>query len=188
MNNGFEKIGEFELDMEALAKPVLKWTLILSILFVGIHYLINPFPSFSISGFLLSILFIIGEYILLIFLHEICHLIGFYVFCGSSISQLKMGLDLKIGIAYATTTQFMRNKDARKALLLPFWLTGVLPLIAGIYYDQLTLTLVSAWLIVGAYGDFAMYKKLRTVPSSIYVLDDSTQPKLHLYKKSDVHD
>lgn len=181
--NHFEKVGEFELNLEKLAKTALQTTIITSVLVIFIHYLANPLHSFSLSIFILSFFLVVLYYIVLIFLHEICHLIGFIVFCGVPLSSLKMGLNLKAGVAYATTTSLMRNKGARKALLLPFWLTGVLPLIIGIYYNHLPLTIVSAWLMVGALGDFQMYIKLRHMDSSIYVQDDIEKPKLHFYKK-----
>lgn len=183
--NDFEKIGEYELNLEKLAKSGLKGTVILSILALALHYIINPLPSFSFSSFFLGMLLVAIYYVGLICLHELCHLIGFVVFCGTKLSSLKVGLNLKAGVAYATTTELMRNKDARKALLLPFWLTGVLPLVAGIYYDHFALTIVSAWLIVGALGDFSMYFKLKKMPKEIYVLDDSEKPKLHFYKKTE---
>lgn len=181
----FEKIGEFELNLESLAKILLQSTLAITFVATVLHYLINPFPSFSITNLLLAIGLVVVYYIALIALHELCHLIGFIIFCGARFSSLKVGVDLKKGIAYATTSDFMRNKDARKALLLPFWLTGLLPLIIGIYFNHFPLTLVSAWMIVGALGDFKMYSHLKKLDSNIYVLDDSENPKLHFYKKTE---
>lgn len=181
----FEKIGEFELNLESLAKTLLQSTIVLTLVATLLHYLINPFPSFSVINLLIATGLVIVYYIVLIMLHELCHLIGFVVFCGAKLSSLKVGVDLKKGIAYATTTDFMRNKGARKALLLPFWLTGILPLFIGIYYGHFPLTLVSAWMIVGALGDFKMYGQLKKLDPSIYVLDDSENPKLHFYKKTE---
>lgn len=183
--NHFEKVDEFELNIEKLGKTALHATIITSLLAIIIHYLVNPLPHFSFKIFISSLFLVSLYYILLIFLHEICHLIGFIIFCHAPFPSLKVGLDLKKGVAYATTTKLMRNKDARKALLLPFWLTGVLPLIIGIYQNHLPLTVVSAWLIVGALGDFQMYAQLRRVDSSFYVQDDTEKPKLHFYVKHD---
>ena len=44
-----------------------------------------------------------------------------------------VGVNLKMGIAYATTDQLMTNRAIRKALLLPFWMTGIVPAIIGLY-------------------------------------------------------
>ena len=38
-----------------------------------------------------------------------------------------VGVNFKLGIAYATTDKLMTNRAIRKALLLPFWMTGILP-------------------------------------------------------------
>lgn len=181
----FEKIGEYELNLESLAKTLLQSTIGITFVATLLHYLINPFPSFSVTNLLLAIGLVVVYYIALIALHELCHLIGFVIFCGAKLSSLKVGVDLKKGVAYATTTDLMRNNDARKALLLPFWLTGILPLIVGIYYAHFPLTLVSAWMIVGALGDFKMYSQLKKLDDNIYVLDDSENPKLHFYKKTE---
>lgn len=182
--NNFEKIGDYELNLEYLGKLSIKAMFILFPIILCLHYLINPFPDFTFGNFLFSTFLVILYYITLIFLHEICHLVGFILFTDAKLSSLRIGLDLKKGIAYATTTAFMSNKGARKALLLPFWLTGIIPLIAAIYSNHLPLTIVSILLIIGAIGDFAMYRKLRTLDSSVYILDDPEKPMLHFYKKN----
>lgn len=183
--SNFKKVGEYELNLEKLTKTTLLVTFISSLVVIVIHYLINPWSHFSI-GIFISSFFLVGiYYIILIFLHEICHLIGFIIFCGAPLSSLKIGLDLKSGVAYATTSHFMRNKDIRKALLLPFWLTGFLPFVIAIYYNHLPLSIVSTWLIVGALGDFQMYNKIRKIDSTFYIQDDAEKPKLHFYKKTE---
>jgi len=86
-----------------------------------------------------------------------------------------------MGIAYATTDQLMTNRAIRKALLLPFWTTGILPAFIGLYIGSGLLVSLSALLIGGAAGDFAMYKELKELPDDWVVKDDPELPKLYVY-------
>jgi len=86
-----------------------------------------------------------------------------------------------MGVAYATADQLMDNKGIRKALLLPFWMTGVLPAVLALYFNDGVLLLLGAMLIGGAAGDFAMYKELKKFPDDALVKDDPELPKLYVY-------
>ncbi len=94
---------------------------------------------------------------------------------------MKVGVNLKLGIAYATTDKPMTNRAIRKALLLPFWLTGILPAIIGLYIGSGVLIILSALLIGGAVGDFAMYKELKKLPDDWLIKDDPELPRLYVY-------
>lgn len=95
---------------------------------------------------------------------------------------MKVGIDLKLGIAYATTDKLMTNRSIRKALLLPFWMTGILPAIIGLYIGNGVLIILSAFLIGGAAGDFVMYLALKELPDDWLIKDDPKLPRLYAYK------
>ncbi|WP_237262305.1 DUF3267 domain-containing protein [Sporosarcina ureae] len=120
-------------------------------------------------------------YILLIVIHEFFHLLGFRIFCHVPWKNVAYGVNLKMGVAYATADQLMDNKGIRKALLLPFWMTGVLPAVLALYFNDGVLLLLGAMLIGGAAGDFAMYKELKKFPDHAMVKDDPELPKLYVY-------
>ncbi len=170
-----------ELDIKKLMMDNIVVTSGLVILFVAIQYICFKDFDFSfwsmISG---SILFAI-LYILFIVLHEAFHLIGFMVFGGVPFKSLKYGLNLELGIAYATTEHPLPNHAMKKALLLPFWTTGVLPTIAGFYFNSTVFVIVGAFLIAGAVGDFSMYLELRKYPKNALIQDDPHLPKLYVY-------
>ena len=94
------------------------------------------------------------------------------------------GVNLQMGVAYATTTIPIQNNAMKKALLLPFWVTGVLPMIIGFWIGSLLLVLLGAWLIAGAAGDFAMYKELRKYPNDSLIKDDPVKPRLYVLRKT----
>ncbi|MCW1929050.1 DUF3267 domain-containing protein [Bhargavaea beijingensis] len=137
--------------------------------------------SFSFGGFLLGLLLFAVGYAVLIVLHEACHLLGFRIFGGVPFRKMAYGVNLEMGIAYATTEIPLRNRPMRRALLLPLWLTGVLPGIIGIWLDSQLLILLSAFLIGGAAGDLEMNRQLKKLPDNWLIRDDPEKPKLYAY-------
>lgn len=171
-----------ELQMKKIATYNLWLTLGLSILFFIINSILHQRYSVSFSAW--SILLFFVGYIVLIVLHEIFHLIGFMVFGKAKYKDLNYGLNLKLGVAYATTTKPLRNDAMKKALLLPFWTTAVIPSIIGFAYDSFLFVILGAFLIAGAIGDFFMYKELRKFPKDALVKDDPELPRLYVYSTS----
>lgn len=175
-----EPTHTIELKMEEIAPKALWTNVFLVVLFAAAyHYLAEPLSfRFSLTGIFL---FIFG-YIALIVLHEAFHLIGFLLFGKVTLASLKYGVNLKLGIAYATTTTALRNKAMKKALLLPFWTTAVIPTVLGFWLDSQVLVLLGAMLAAGAIGDFYMYQALLKERKDAWVLDDPELPRLHIYE------
>jgi len=170
-----------KFDMKQISILNIWLTVALSLGFLIANGLIHQQISVTISIWDIP-LFII-YYIVLIGLHEIFHLIGFMIFGRVKFSQLEYGVNLRMGVAYATTTQALQNKAMKKALLLPFWTTGVIPTVIGFIISSNMLLLLGAFLIAGALGDFLMYKELRKFPDSALIKDDPELPRLYVYEK-----
>ncbi len=168
-----------EIDLPKVAKHSLTLTASTLFLLWILKIIIERDFSFSINVW--TVVFFIVGYILLIILHELFHLLGFRVFGGVPWKKMIVGVNLKMGIAYATTDQLMTNRAIRKALLLPFWMTGILPALIGLYIGSGLLVSLSALLIGGAAGDFAMFKELNELPDDWVVKDDPELPKLYVY-------
>lgn len=180
MESFTEATDIIELDIQKLAWQNLFWTISLMIIFFLINGVIQHefIIHITFSGFLLFVIL----YIVLIILHEVCHLLGFVLFGKAPLSSLKYGVILKLGVAYATTSKLLPNKAMKKALLLPFWLTGVIPALIGFIINSNLWLFLGAWLIAGAIGDFAMYGKLRKYPKQYLIKDDPSLPRLYVYK------
>ncbi len=89
----------------------------LVILFIAIQYICLKDFQFSFWGtFSASILFVV-LYIVLIILHETSHLIGFMLFGGVPFKSLKYGVNLELGVAYATTDQPLPNHAMKKSIV-----------------------------------------------------------------------
>ncbi|WP_432353684.1 DUF3267 domain-containing protein [Sporosarcina sp. A2] len=172
-----------DLDLQKVAKKGLWITLWVTVglfaLDCLIQLLIHQTLTFSFS--LWKFPAVIGGYIVLIVIHELFHLLGFRVFAGVPWRKMIVGMNLKLGIAYATTDEWMTNEAIRKALLLPFWTTGVLPAVIGLYLSSGVWLLLGGLLIGGAVGDFVMYKELRRFPDEWLVKDDPERPRLYLH-------
>jgi len=170
-----------DLNLQQVAKTSLIWTISFSVLLLLVTSLVHQDFSYDIS-WLGLFLFIVG-YIVFIVLHEIAHLVGFVLFAKVPWRSLDYGVNLKMGIAYATTSEPVRNKAMRKVLVLPFWMTGVLPAVIAIAINSPLLALIGAWLIAGAAGDFAMIKELRNVHDDAWIKDDPELPKLYVFEQ-----
>ena len=170
-----------KLDMKKIARMNIWLTLGLSIGFLVANGLIHQ--QFTVSISIWNILIFIVSYIALIGLHEIFHLLGFMIFGRVKFNQLEYGVNLKLGVAYATTTKPLTNKAMKKSLLLPFWTTGVIPSVLGFTTHSNLLVLLGAFLITGAIGDFYMYKELRKFPDTSLVKDDPDLPRLYVYEE-----
>lgn len=169
-----------EIDLPKVAKSGL-WLTILT--FVGLmlaKVLIDGEISLTVNVW--NVLFFIGGYVFLIILHELFHLLGFRVFGKVPWKSMIVGMNLKLGVAYATTDVPMTNRAIRKALLLPFWTTGVVPAVIGLVIGNGVWLGLAAFLIGGAAGDFAMHKELEKLPDDWLVKDDPELPKLYLFK------
>lgn len=169
-----------EIDLPKVAKnglwlTVLAWIVLMIGLVVLKGGIAFTFTIWTLLGFIIG-------YIVLIVLHEFFHLLGFWLFGKVPWKSMIVGVNLKMGIAYATTDKLMTNKAIRKALLLPFWTTGVVPALFGLFLENGMLIGLAALLIGGAAGDFEMYKELKKLPDDWVVRDDPKMPRLYVYK------
>lgn len=181
MENKEDYLSVIEIDLKKVTWSSFIVTILLSLL--GIFFYIWLYGGFEVIFSLIDLLYFFIGYVLLIILHEAFHLIGFYLFGKVPWSSMDYGVNLKMGIAYATTNIPLPNRAMKKALLLPFWTTGVLPMLIGYIIQSPMLVLLGAWLIAGAAGDFAMYKELKRYPNDVLIKDDPVKPKLYVLKK-----
>ena len=174
-----------DIDLPKVAKSGLYFTIIPLVSLLVVHFILEQGIYFRLTFF--TILWLLSGYIVLIILHEFFHLFGFRVFANVPWKSMKVGVNLKLGIAYATTDKLMTNRAIRKALLLPFWMTGILPAIIGLYIGSGILIVLSALLIGGAAGDFAMYKQLKELPDDWLIKDDPQLPRLYAFSPEQIN-
>ena len=181
MENNEETLAVIDINLKKVAWESIGLTVGLSITGLILFPWLTSITEITFS-FWNFLWFFIG-YVVLIILHECLHLVGFWLFGKAPWNSMDYGVNLKMGVAYATTTMPIPNSAMKKALLLPFWATGFLPMIFGFWIGSLSLVLLGAWLIAGAAGDFAMYKELRKYPNDLLIKDDPVKPRLYVLIK-----
>lgn len=173
-------IDTISIDLQKVAKKSVFYTLFALVFLLLVDSIIHQ--EFLLSISFVGVILTVFGYLLLILAHELTHLIGFKCFGQVSFRKMKIGVDFKKGVAYATMPEPITNSAMQKSLLFPLWLTGILPGLIGIYLHSGVLLLLSALLIGGAAGDLAMYKELRRFPKEQLILDDPHEPQLHVLK------
>lgn len=178
-----EKPHVISLHLQTVMKQSLYLTIVSLLLLHSLKWMLYSFSfnAFSLKAIVSGILIVSIGYFILIILHEFFHLLGFKLFGKVSWRSMKVGADLQQGIAYATTTMHMPNHAVKKALLLPFWMTGIVPAILGLIFDHTSFLILGALLIGGAAGDFSMYRQLKQYPNHWMVQDDPALPKMYIY-------
>ncbi|PEV98399.1 diaminopimelate epimerase [Bacillus cereus] len=126
-------------------------------------------------------LFIIAM-LVLICIHEAIHLIGFRYIGGVPWSELKWGVNWKLGIAYAHSKQVITVKQMKKVLMLPFVPTGILPIVLGLATNMQSISFLGILLTAGCIGDIALYQKVSKFPDDALVVDHPSKPQFTVYE------
>ncbi|HDR7543965.1 diaminopimelate epimerase [Bacillus cereus] len=126
-------------------------------------------------------LFIIAM-IVLVCIHEAIHLIGFRYIGGVPWSELKWGVNWKLGVAYAHSKQAVTVKQMKKVLMLPFLPTGILPIVLGLAMNLEPLSFLGILLTAGCIGDIALYQKVSKFPDDAQVIDHPSKPQFTVYE------
>ncbi|ENB9404490.1 MULTISPECIES: DUF3267 domain-containing protein [Bacillus cereus group] len=128
-----------------------------------------------------TFLFIIAM-LVLICIHEAIHLIGFRYIGGVPWSELKWGVNWKLGVAYAHSKQAITVKQMKKVLMLPFLPTGILPIVLGLAMNLEPLSFLGILLTAGCMGDIALYQKVSKFPDDALVKDHPSKPQFTVYE------
>ena len=100
--------------------------------------------------------------LVIVCIHEAIHLIGFRYIGGVPWSELKWGVNWKLGVAYAHSKQAITVKQMKKVLMLPFLPTGILPIVIGLATNMPSISFLGILLTAGCMGDIALYQKFQS--------------------------
>ncbi|MEF7556356.1 DUF3267 domain-containing protein [Bacillus thuringiensis] len=157
--------------------------LIIFALAIGISFL-HAFLSGGVQfevTLLTMFLFIIAM-LVIVCIHEAIHLIGFRYIGGVPWSELKWGVNWKLGVAYAHSKQAITVKQMKKVLMLPFLPTGILPIVVGIATNMPSISFLGILLTAGCMGDIALYQKVSKFPDDALVQDHPSKPQFTVYE------
>jgi hypothetical protein len=129
-----------------------------------------------------TVFLFISVMIVLVCIHEAIHLIGFRYIGGVPWSELKWGVNWKLGVAYAHSKQAVTVKQMKKVLMLPFLPTGILPIVLGLAMNLEPLSFLGILLTAGCIGDIALYQKVSKFPDDAQVIDHPSKPQFTVYE------
>ncbi|OQR53990.1 DUF3267 domain-containing protein [Bacillus sp. CDB3] len=138
--------------------------------------------GFQVEITLPTVLLFIIAMIVLVCIHEAIHLIGFRYIGGVPWSELKWGVNWKLGVAYAHSKKAITVKQMKKVLMLPFLPTGILPIVLGLAMNDQAISFLGILLTAGCIGDIALYQKVSKFPDDAQVIDHPSKPQFTVYE------
>jgi len=129
------------------------------------------------------VIFIVG-YIILMFLHEGIHAIGFIVFGKAKKEDVSFGVIIKQGMIYCTTKKPLLASAYKISVILPLIITGLIPLIVVIISGHFNYIFLFSLLVSGAAGDITMFNRIKRLNKNQLILDHPKAPAYYLmYEK-----
>ena len=178
MDNHVEQVL---LNEQKIMRQTLILTLILSILFVVINYILHPDFTFSFVRFLLGIVIYLVVSLLLVLINEMLNLLGYRFLCKVPLETLSFSIHLQKGLVYSKTTAKIRNAHYQSVFLTSFSITGIVPLAFAFSIGSYSLLLASASFIAGGLANFIGIFKLRKYPDDVLVKDEPENFLVHVF-------
>ncbi|WP_263703285.1 DUF3267 domain-containing protein [Bacillus thuringiensis] len=153
------------------------------VLAIGVSFLHSLLSGgFQIEITLSTMFLFIIAMLVLVCIHEAIHLIGFRYIGGVPWSELKWGVNWKLGVAYAHSKKEITVKQMKKVLMLPFLPTGILPIVLGLVMNLEPLSFLGILLTASCIGDIALYQKVSKFPDDAQVKDHPSKPQFTVYE------
>jgi hypothetical protein len=165
---------DVSIPIEALTVPGLVIGVGLALLAIAPYWVIHGFKeslTLSVGAAVGLILALIG----LLVAHELLHALGWMIAGRLGRDQISFGLDRKTLNPYTHVHVPMTARAYRFGAALPGILTGLLPTLAGWVIGSGPLTLLGAFMSIGAVGDLIILWVIRRVPGHTLVIDHPTR-------------
>lgn len=104
-------------------------------------------------------------------LHEFIHALFFSFFLPSRFQGIKFGFDDQHGIPFVHIREPISVLGFRIGAIMPLILLGVIPIVVGMYYGSISLTLFGALFTISASGDLLLIAKSRGIPPDQRIKD-----------------
>ncbi len=110
-----------------------------------------------------------------IVVHEGLHGLAM-VLCGVPPGEVRFGIQVSRGAAFATTRRPLSVGAYRFVLVLPLLLLGLAPLAVGLAIGNALVVKLGTFMVAGAGGDVAVLLALRRVGGTASVMDHPSEP------------
>lgn len=156
---------------------------------LSIVMFIIPFAIILIAGvkinFDISLGVSIVSIMLYLFMHEILHAIGYFLFTKDK-RNIKIGIVLEKGVLYAMCQERINKFGILISLLLPLIFLSFIALPIGLIYNMSWLGLLSIINFAGAVGDIFMTILILFAPSDVEYIDYNNDIGAYLLSESDM--
>ncbi|GIV57873.1 MAG: hypothetical protein KatS3mg042_0786 [Rhodothermaceae bacterium] len=173
---------DLTLPLDALLRPVLRWSVYLALLLFVPFVLVWGGPSYDLGGWPAAVLTVlaggvgaVGIYAISAVLHEALHALAMRVVAGVPWRSIRFGVRWRDGVAYVHTDRPMTVRAYRVVLAVPGLLQGVLPALAGLFYGNGWLLLYGYVMLVSSLGDAVMLRLLAPLDGATLVRDHPTE-------------
>jgi len=169
------------INEQTIVKQTIILTVILSILFTGINYFLQPGFSFNILRFILGVVIYLFVSLLLVIANELINIIGYRLRCKVARESISLSIYLEKGLIFSKTTEKIKNGHYQSVFLTSFSITGIIPLAIGFAIGSYPLLLASASFMAGGLANFIGINKLRKFPDDCLVQDVPEQFSVYVY-------
>ncbi len=169
------------VNEQKIMKQTIALTIVLSLLFTGINYFLNPGFSFSILRFFLGVVIYLFVSLFLVIANELINIIGYRSRCKVARESLSISIHLEKGLIFAKTSEKIKNGHYQSVFLTSFSITGIIPLAIGFSIGSYPLLLASASFIAGGLANFIGINKLRKFPDDCLVQDVPENFSVYVY-------
>ncbi|WP_059437057.1 DUF3267 domain-containing protein [Anaeromyxobacter sp. PSR-1] len=114
--------------------------------------------------------------------HELLHALAF-VIAGARASDLRLGVQLRRGVAGVGCARALKARAFRFVALVPGVVLGLAPLVAGVAARSYLVTLFGAMLLAAAGGDLLLVWAIRDVGPEASIGDDPSDPMVILVSR-----
>ncbi len=109
------------------------------------------------------------------FVHEFLHVAGFWIFGRIKLSDIKIGIMWKSLTPYAHCKKVVSARSYRIALLLPFFIMGIVPFVVSLILGIAWLNVYAILFAALAGGDLLVFIVIRKVKGQTLLEDHPTQ-------------
>ncbi|MFC7687427.1 metalloprotease family protein [Ureibacillus sp. GCM10028918] len=173
------------IDEQKVVKQTIILTIVLSILFAGLNYFLQPEFSFSILRFILGVAIYLIVSLLLVIANELLNILGYRYRCKVARESISLSIHLEKGLIYSKTSKKIKNGHYQSVFLTSFSITGIIPLALGFAIGSYPLLLASASFIAGGLANFIGISKLQKFPDDCLVQDIPEDFSVYVYQDNE---
>ena len=123
----------------------------------------------------ISLLEYFGVIVSSIIIHELIHVLFFFIFCDFNIKKIKIGFQFKTLTPYAHCKKSLKIYQYKLSVVMPGVILGVIPIVIAFFTNSILLLYFGLFMLLGAGGDIIILFMLSKIPKHKKILDHSNE-------------